>query len=81
MLDAHPLSVLLAGFETNALTGQTLVVGHGWSMQSFVACPGARAGVSPVSATVRARSGPDAHPAGDPAANETCDQPQQWVGR
>jgi 3-hydroxybutyrate dehydrogenase len=27
------VAVLFAGFESNALTGQSLVVSHGWSMQ------------------------------------------------
>jgi 3-hydroxybutyrate dehydrogenase len=27
------VAVLFAGFESNALTGQSLVVSHGWYMQ------------------------------------------------
>lgn len=31
--DVAAVALLFAGFETNALTGQSLVVSHGWSMQ------------------------------------------------
>ena len=31
--DVAEVAVLFAGFESNALTGQSLVVSHGWSMQ------------------------------------------------
>ena len=31
--DVAEVALLFAGFETNALTGQSLVVSHGWSMQ------------------------------------------------
>ena len=31
--DVAEVALLFAGFETNALTGQSLVVSHGWFMQ------------------------------------------------
>ena len=31
--DVAEVALLFAGFETNALTGQSLVVSHGWYMQ------------------------------------------------
>ena len=31
--DVAEVAVLFAGFESNALTGQSLVVSHGWYMQ------------------------------------------------
>jgi 3-hydroxybutyrate dehydrogenase len=31
--DVAELAVFLAGFETNALTGQSITVSHGWHMQ------------------------------------------------
>jgi 3-hydroxybutyrate dehydrogenase len=31
--DVAELALLFAGFETNALTGQSLIVSHGWNMQ------------------------------------------------
>jgi 3-hydroxybutyrate dehydrogenase len=31
--DVAEAAVFLAGFKTNALTGQSLIVSHGWSMQ------------------------------------------------
>ena len=31
--DMAEAAVFFAGFKTNALTGQSLIVSHGWSMQ------------------------------------------------
>ncbi|MES1162268.1 MAG: 3-hydroxybutyrate dehydrogenase, partial [Rhizobacter sp.] len=31
--DVAEVTLLFAGFETNALTGQSVVVSHGWFMQ------------------------------------------------
>jgi len=31
--DVAALAVFLGGFETNALTGQSITVSHGWHMQ------------------------------------------------
>ena len=33
LMTAMAFILLFAGFETNALTGQSLVVSHGWFMQ------------------------------------------------
>jgi 3-hydroxybutyrate dehydrogenase len=33
LADVAETAVFFAGFESNALTGQSLVVSHGWSMQ------------------------------------------------
>jgi 3-hydroxybutyrate dehydrogenase len=31
--DVAQLAIFLGGFETNALTGQSIIVSHGWCMQ------------------------------------------------
>jgi 3-hydroxybutyrate dehydrogenase len=31
--DVAQLAIFLGGFETNALTGQSITVSHGWHMQ------------------------------------------------
>ena len=55
--DVAEAAVFFAGFSSNALTGQSLIVSHGWSMQKNRPFGGARPHIHNLSAAPRKREG------------------------